>query len=347
MIRKIVYGFDSSTETLGDALIPKGFRQSIQDYLRKADIHRVPYFSFGLAVYFLIIFAFIIDIFIILTPLFSNTSLLVKILVSLVVIPIIYVLLLLITMFLYRLIVDIKIQMKIGQMEKYLPDFLSALALNLRTGSTIDVALENSVDKDFGVLGEEIKLLVRRMRLGGGVDEAITEFQEKYKSDVINDTFQLILLSWKKGGNTAGLVERIYDNIRSSRFLTEKIIASVTNYRIFLTVLALGIAPAMFSLTYHLIDLIRRISSELTSTPDSAALPFTVNAVRLVDAHFITFSVLSVLLVAICVAFINSIVSSGKAKTAYKNMILYAVGSYAAYQLFLWVFGVFFSLFAV
>jgi archaellum biogenesis protein FlaJ (TadC family) len=340
--------FRSSTVTIGDAIIPKKIRTSVQNYLRRADVQTVNYFAYGLAVYILIILSFIlVGTLLFVSPFFINISTGIRFFLIIPFVPIIFIVLFSLTLFFYKVYIDLRIRIKINQMEDKFPEFLSVLALNLRTGSTFDVALENSTDKEFGVLSEEIKLVVRRTKLGGGVEEAINEFRLKYKSDLINDTFQLLLLSWKKGGNTAALADRLYDNMKSDKFLNEKIVASVTNYKIFLNVLALGITPAMFALTYHLIELIKRITGELANVPNSTAMPFTINAIRINESHFVIFSVLAVLLVSVCIGIIINVVKTGSAKNAYKQLVIYAVLSYISYQIFMQIFSIFFSLFAV
>lgn len=339
--------FRFSTENLGDSIIPNKFRKHIHNYLRKAGIESVPYFAFGMMLYVAIIVAFLIDIFILTTPVFSNTDIIAKIIFSIFAIPILYGLIIILLTFIFRVYLDIKIQIKISQMEYYFPEFLNTLALNLRIGNVLDVALENSADKEFGILSEEIKLVVRNIRLGATEEEAINEFRKKYNSDMINDTFELILLSWKKGGNAGTLAERLYDNIKGSIFLKERIIASVTNYRIFLTALATVIGPAMFALTYHLIGLIKRIAGQVADVPKSVALPFQINQVNVNESHFIIFSVMCVILIAVAVAFIISYVKTGQAKQAYKQIIIYSVASFISFQIFLFLLGIFFSFFAV
>jgi pilus assembly protein TadC len=346
--KNIKRNFIEATENVGDAVIPKKARTNIQNYLRRADICKVPYFKYGLTAYGLIILSFILTgVFIFSSPFFLDIFLWQKLIVLVVFSLIFFILLFAISIFIYRVYIELLIQIKVNKMEYMFPEFLSALALNLRTGGTLDSALENSTDKEFGSLSEEIKLVVRRIKLGGGVEEAISEFRSKYKSELISDTFELILLSWRKGGDTASLVERIYDNTKSARFLNNKIIASVTNYKIFLTVLALGITPAMFALTYHLIDLIKRISLELSNVPNNVAMPFSINAIRMQESGFIWFSVLSVMLISICISIIISIVKSGDMKSVHKQLILYAALSVISYQFFMWVFSIFFSLFLI
>ena len=184
----------------------------------------------------------------------------------------------------------------------------------------------------FTALSDEIKIVVRNIRLGTTEDVALKEFMKKYDVDIINDTFELLLISWRKGGNTANLAEKIYENMKESRFLRDKIIASATSYRIFLTALAVVIAPAMFALTFHLIDLIRRIS-KITSNIQNSSLAISLNVVKINDAQFILFSTLCVLVISVSIAFIISVVKTGEAKHAYKQIIIYGVISFLSFQL--------------
>jgi archaellum biogenesis protein FlaJ (TadC family) len=334
-------------ETVGDSIIPKRFRKNILNYLERASIEDVPYFSFGIATSIIFILAVILDIFLMGTEAFANANIIVMIIVSVIIIPIIFFIFSLVATLAYRLYLEIKIYYKTKRMEEAFPEFLSELALNLKSGQGLEESLENSLEKEFGYLTGEIERVCKKVRLGIDIEVAIKEFTDSFDSEIIEETFDLIVTSWKKGAGTSQLVDRIYENLEVIRYLKRKVIASVTGYRIFLSIVTIVIAPIMFALAYYLIDLIRSITNQMTGYSTSAVFPIAINAVRINDQHFILFSTIAVIIVSVCTAMIISIIKTGTIKEGYKQMVLFAVAAFLSYRLSLIVFRIFFGMFNV
>ncbi|MBN2459932.1 type II secretion system F family protein [Candidatus Woesearchaeota archaeon] len=335
------------TETIGDAIIPKKQRKTVIHYLERASIPEVPYHGFGLAVYCLIILSIGIDLFFLTTRYAYNFNIIAKVVFSIIFIPIIFFLLLAIATFSYKLYLDAKIFYKTKKMEDVFPEFLSELSLNLKAGQGLEEALENSTEKEFGYLTEEIGRVCKKIRLGHDTDAAIKEFTNSFDSDVIEETFDLITTSWKKGAQTAQLVSRVYDNLQVTRYLKKKVVASVASYRIFLGVVTIIIAPAMFALSYHLIDLIKTMLAKITDVTTNVVLPIALSEVRLNNEHFIWFSALALMIIAVTTAMIVSIIKNGSIKEGYKQMIFYAVATILSYRIFMYLFSYFFQMFNV
>jgi archaellum biogenesis protein FlaJ (TadC family) len=332
---------------VGDSIIPKKLRKNILNYLERASIPEVPYFKYGIATYIIILISVILDVLFLSTSLFENASIAIMIVVFLLVLPIIFIVISIIVIICYRLYLDARIFHKVRKMEEMFPEFLAELALNLTAGQSLEDALDNSTEKEYGYLTKEIKKVSRRVKLGTEIEVALKEFTSNYNSEIIEETFDLIITSWKKGGKTSQLVERIYDNLDVMRYLRKKVIASVTSYRIFLSIVTIVIAPAMFALSYYLIDLIRSITSNISTTTTSVALPIAINAVRINEVHFSTFSALALILISICTAIIISIIKTGTIKEGYKQVAFYAAATLISYKIFMLLFEYFFALFNV
>ena len=343
----IAVKFRYFTELVGDAVIPKKYRKSILQYLEKASVSSKPYFGYGLATYGIIILSIVLSVLLLNTRYFGNLNLVLKIILSLVFIVAIFIFLTVIVIFFYRLYVDLLIYRKTREMEEVFPEFLAELSLNLKAGLSLEEAMENSLEKEYGHLNEEIEKVTKKVALGDDIETAIKEFTSSFKSYIIEETFDLIIISWKKGANTAKLIDRIYDNIEVIRYLKKRVVASVTGYRIFLSIITLAIAPAMFALAYHLIDLIRKISDKFLETAGSTYLPIILNPVMINDQHFMWFLVLSLVVVAMVTAMIISIIKNGTVKEGFKQIVIYAVFSYFAFLFFMFLFSNFFALFKI
>lgn len=331
-------------ESMGDGIIPKKYRKGVLKYLERASIEEVPYFKFGMGAIMILIASMIVDGLLMTAELFANALFAIP-LIFLMFLPLIFAIISLIVIFAYKLYLEAKIYYKVRQMEEMFPEFLSELALNLKSGQNLDEAIGNSTEKEFGYLGQEMEKVCKKVRLGTDVEAAIKEFTESYDSEIIGETFDLMVTSWKKGGTTSQLVDRIYENLEMIRYLRRKVIASVTSYRIFLSVVTIIIAPAMFALSYHLINLIKTITGTISEVSSNVVLPISINAVRINNVHFMWFSALALIIMSVCTAMIISIIKTGSIKEGYKQVVLFAAGSIISYRICLTIFQLFFATF--
>ena len=335
------------TELVGDAIIPKMYRRSILKYLERASISTIPYFKYGIAAYFAITAAIVLDALLLSTKHFGNVTWYLKVILALAFFPLIFIALSSILILFYKIYLDAIIYRKTRQMEDVFPEFLAEFSLNLKAGSSIEEAMANSTEKEFGYLNDEIQNIVKKVKIGMDVETAINEFTDNFKSDIIEETFDLIIISWKKGSKTTQLIDRIYDNITTTRFLKKRVVASVTGYKLFLSTITLLIAPALFALAYYFIDLIRAIINKISLTQTQAVFPIAINMIRINDAHFKWFSIMELIIVAVCTAMIISIIKTGTVKDGYKQLFFYALFSYISYSIFMFLFANFFAMFSV
>ena len=333
-------------EGLGDGIIPKKYRKGVLKYLERASIEEVPYFSYGVATIIIFLISVILDVLLMTTELFVNASFAIPFL-FLLLLPFIFTIISLAIIIIYKLYLEAKIYYKVRQMEEIFPEFLSELALNLKSGQNLDEAIGNSTEKEFGYLGQEMERVYKKVRLGIDIEVAMKEFTESFDSDIINETFDLMVTSWKKGGTTSQLVDRLYENLEMIRYLKKKVVASVTSYRIFLSIVTILIAPAMFALSYHLISLIKSITGTISEVSANVVLPISINAVRVNNSHFMWFSALALIIMSVCTAMIISIIKTGSIKEGYKQVVLFAACSVISYRICLTIFELFFSMFNI
>ena len=219
--------------------------------------------------------------------------------------------------------------------------------MNLKAGQNFEEALENSLEKEFGCLKDEIEQICKKIRLGTEVETAVNEFTRSYNSSIIEEAFNLIVLSWKKGARTPTLIDRIVDNIEEIRFLRKKVVASVGSYRIFLSVVTLIIAPAMFAMSFYLIRLIRGIINKVIESGGNQTVFFKINAIRVNEIHFIWFAYIALVLISLFCAAIISTIKSGTLKEGFMYLIYYPVISLISFRIFIFLFSIFFSYFKI
>ncbi|MBD3203271.1 hypothetical protein GF327_03185 [Candidatus Woesearchaeota archaeon] len=345
--RELKKKFRLFTEFIGDAVIPKKYRKDILNYHQRASVKEVPYYYFGLSVYLFFIIAVLLDILVLNSEIFSNINIFIGILLSVLFLPVIFVLVCLFNIFIYRLFLDARIYHKVRKMEEVFPEFLDELSLNLKSGLSLENAMENSLEKEFTYLNDEIERVCKKISVGNDLEESVKEFTGRFDSEIIEETFDLILISWKKGANTPPLVDRMADNIEETRYLQKKVIASVTSYKIFLSIVSLIITPAMFALAFHLVNLIRSMLNKISAVSRTSTVPFNIVRVRVDDSDFMLFSYLAIAIIAAFTSIIISVIMKGSIKDNYKEIFLYILGSLASYRVAMFGFSIFFSWFTI
>jgi archaellum biogenesis protein FlaJ (TadC family) len=334
-------------KTLGDWIIPKKYRKDILNYLERASINEVPYFMYGITTCIIFIISSIVSIIILNRDTFSNMPLFISFFLFFIIIISVFLTFTLIFTISYRFYLNAKIDYKIRKMEEVFPEFLSELSLNLKSGQGLEEALNNSVEEEYGYLSEEIERICKKVRLGVDVELAIKEFTTNFDSEVMEETFDLIVTGWKKGTAISQLVDRIVENLEVIRFLRRKIIASVTSYRMFLSLVTIIIAPAMFAISYYLINLIRTMTGKISAMSSNVVLPITITAVRVNTDHFQLFSILALIVMSVCTAMIISIIKTGAVKEGYKQMLIFGIASFISYKIAMVIFSYFFAMFNI
>ena len=339
-------GFRSFMEYIGDSIVPKKFRPGIIGILGRASIRDVPYFDYGVAALVLFFITMGLDLFIVSQRFFMNVPLFLRVPIFAFMFLPIFLILVSISISAYYLLLKSKIAAKIRRMEAVFPEFLEELSLNLKAGQSLVVALGNSTEEEFGDLTYEVQLICKKADLGIDLEVAVREFIESYNSDMLYETFDLILVGWRKGTKVTRIVDRVYENLMLTRHLRNKVIASVSNYRIFLSFVTVLISPAMFALSYHMISLVRNITSKILAVSANVVLPINIQAVRINDSHFIMFSYMALALISISTSMIISIIKTGTVEEGYKQIVVLTTLTMLSYAFFLFMFGKFFLVFA-
>jgi pilus assembly protein TadC len=338
--------WETFTMLMGAAAVPRSERTSIIRRLQLAKLDAHPYLLYGVTMYAMSALAFVAAI--IASLMFAGvTSPVATVLLAVFFLILFMGVGVLLTRLVLRLIIDTRIAYRVQAMEEELPDFLAELSLNLKSGLSLHQSIARASAEDFGELSEAMRHVATKVRLGYGLEEALRDFIEGYPGDQLRDTFELILISWRKGASTPKLIDRMVSNMKVMRNLREKISASVANYRIFLATITVLVAPAMMALSFHVIDLIRSITTEVMLVTSSATLPFSVQAVQFDDVHFMWFSALTLVVIATFISLIITYIEKGSLNGGRKQLFIYIATSLGSYFFFMMLFTVFFRLFQV
>lgn len=344
-----------SPEQFGNAFIPQRIRPYIRKYVEKAGQTEVPYKAFGIIFFAVILLTFFIWAIYIFIPLMTGDEkirilgYIIKIspvsmffinFLSWIVIPLILSALAMLCIWLYY---ELIIYKRTKEIEDILPDFLQAVSVNLRAGMTFDKALWNSVSPDFEVLSKEIEIVAKKSMTGRDIENALQDFSDKYKSGIVKEAIELIIIGLKSGGSVTDLLDRLVANLRQTSNLKKELIAAVSGNIFFITIIAVVISPILFALSYNLLIIIQSLGGRLGGAGNAIMGGFSFGTEAVKPADFILFSKLAVLSISLLSAMIISNIKSGNLKGGFKYLPIFTIISYIIYLLALAAFNMLFG----
>ncbi len=328
-------------ERFGRAFIPRKIRPGLRAYILKTGMNKVPYAFFGAL--FLVSAVFAVIMFVLyVNPLFIQGK---------------HPLLGLLFSFIGWIILQggfiagiilfivsalsVKVYRRTKEMENALPDYLSLVITNLRGGMSFEKSLWGAIKPEFGVLSEEITIVSKKVMTGNDATDALVEFSMKYESPILRRAMDLIIGELRTGGRVAEVIEKIVDDMVKSRELHAEMSASVITYMIFIGVIVMAIAPVLFALAFHLLNIVLDFASSLGSQLNNTAMGISINISR--DAvntnYFKWFSMLALGVIAVFSSMIVSIIEKGNIKEGLKYIPMFLISSELVYIIVMFALG--------
>lgn len=328
----------------GKAFVPKKIRPGLRRYLLKAGITKEPYTFFGIMFYI----CFGLSLLLYLTFIFPNLDVIVDKLLptasdSLVAGAsglVAFIFFLLTTLaFIFVVVVviyfslDLIIYNRTKRLEEILPYFFDVLSANLKGGLSFDKALWMSIKPQFGILSNEIAIAAKKVMTGHDIDEALMEFAEKYDSPMLKRSLDLVIGQIQEGGKVAEIIDKVTQNLKSTKELKEEMTASVLSYVIFISIIVMFIAPALFALSKNLFEVIKTVINVLASSIDSSttSLGFDISEITIDKKIFDYFSQVALGIIALFASMIVSIIEKGSIKSGVKYIPMYVITSQIVY----------------
>jgi len=221
---------------------------------------------------------------------------------------------------------------RIKKLENVFPDFLQLMSSNLKAGMTVDRAMLLSSRPEFSPLDEEILNTGKDIATGKDIEQAFINMSKRIGSEKINKVILLLISGIRSGGDLAVLLEETSTSIRQRELLEKKASSNVTMYVIFIFVAVSFSAPALFSLSTVLVELMTAIFSELPVT-STANLPFTLSKIN-ISTNFVNyFSLVFIIIIDILASLILGLINKGEEKQGLKYLPFILIISLAVFFL--------------
>jgi flagellar protein FlaJ len=227
---------------------------------------------------------------------------------------------------------DYRIYRRTKEIEDVFPDFLQLSSSNIAAGMPVDRALWYAIRPGFGVLAKEMEEVAKATMTGEDLETSLLRFAEKYNSNTIRRSINILIEGMRAGGEIAELLNKIALNIDDMKIMRKEMAANVTTYAIFITFAAVVIAPFLFALATELLIIITRITGSLDLASTTTIFSFSAPDPSAIW-NFKVFSVVMLTVTTVFSAAIVSIIKHGRVMEGIKTMPVYAVISLVIYYI--------------
>ncbi|MEM0465873.1 MAG: type II secretion system F family protein [Candidatus Pacearchaeota archaeon] len=212
-----------------------------------------------------------------------------------------------------------KLSGRIKKIEEIFPDFLQLMSSNLRAGMTIDKSILLSSRPEFAPLDEEILKTGKDIATSKNIESALLDMSKRIGSEKIHKTILLIISGIRSGGDLAILLEEISRNMREREFIEKKAYTNVLMYVIFIFLVVSILAPALFSLSNVLVEMLTKILSNVPKLDSSPiAMPFTLSKISISTIFTNYFSIIFILVIDLLASLVLGLISKGEEKQGLK-----------------------------
>ncbi len=104
-----------------------------------------------------------------------------------------------------------------------LPDILDQVSGSMLAGSTFTNAVQNMVDQNNGPIKQEFSLMLREVRMGTGLEDALDNLAERVKSEDMDIVVSAATIARDVGGNLAETLSRLAESLRKKNEMEKKI----------------------------------------------------------------------------------------------------------------------------
>ena len=177
----------------------------------------------------------------------------------------------------------------------------------------------------------EIEIVAKKVMAGEDTEKAIKDFADKYDSNLLQESMDMIIVGLRSGGDVSDLIDKIVENVKDASYLRKELVASVTSYIIFISIIAIVISPALFALSFNLMTIIQSLGEKLAGSTAGGVVGFSLDYQTIDTEDFILFSKISVIIISSMSSVIIADLREGSIKAGLKYILLFIPISYFIY----------------
>jgi pilus assembly protein TadC len=241
---------------------------------------------------------------------------------------------------LFHVVLDLRIFERRVAIEEVLPDYLQLTSANIRAGMPIDRALWLAVRPRFGVLAKEIEMVAKQTMSGEELEKALQNFADKYDSQILKRSVNLLIEGINAGGEIGDLLNKISINIKESQLLRKEMSANVTTYVIFIGFATMIAAPFLFGLSYQLLNNITTIMASVEMPAGQNVMGMSLGgAVGISLNDFKIFAYTSLLVTSFFSAVLVASIKKGDVKAGVKYIPVFMITAVVVFRIAISIMG--------
>lgn len=217
--------------------------------------------------------------------------------------------------------------------DEILPDALRLISSNIRSGLTPDKAFLLSARPEFGPLEKQIRDSAKLTLSGLSIEEAIKNIPKKINSKALRRSIDLLVEGISRGGNLAGLLDELANDIRQTKILRNEVQAFVMMYAIFIF-FAAGIgAPLLYGISSFLVKTMQEMGSRVSidqSVPTSMKF-MTFQGIEISQDFLMYYISISLGITAFFGSLLMGLIQEGKEKAGLKYIPILLIVSLSVF----------------
>lgn len=217
------------------------------------------------------------------------------------------------------------------QVEINLPEYISLLSSNIKSGLTLEAAIVASCRKEFGILDKIFRNIGKEIYSGKTIEEVLKKYSKKYKIEVLQRFLYLLEEGIKKGSKISDLLFEISEDLRNRNVLKKELSAIVSLYSMFIFFAVAFGMPVLFGITTYFVHTIQTIAPKEFEAKLPINVPLTFKGFD-IDVNFIkNFAILTIFVTSFFSSMIIGALREGNEKIGLKYFPLILLISISIY----------------
>jgi archaellum biogenesis protein FlaJ (TadC family) len=230
------------------------------------------------------------------------------------------------------LVLHFRVEDRKRRIENVLPDALQIIAANIRAGLTPLAALRTAARPEFGPLEEEVRCVTAKSLGIESFTDALMEMSKRIKSEILERTVALFIVSMRSGGSLAVLLENAADDILEGQELRRQLIAGTNMYIVFILFAVLIGMPALLSISIEFVNMISSLQANSVSSSLSGEVGLVTQAPVSADFLF-DVSLVTIVGTSLTVSMLIGVIHDGKELNGLRYTLYLIVASVMVFLL--------------
>jgi Flp pilus assembly protein TadB len=192
--------------------------------------------------------------------------------------------------FAWYMILFLLVERRSNAANKDLPNALSVISANMRSGMTPFHAVKKAGDDDFGLLSVELKRATTRSIGTKPFTDYVLEISSRIRSSQVNRSLRLFVASLRSGGRVVDLLLELSQDISERLSLKKNLMTYMTTNVMFIMFIVVVGMPGLLAISVYFLDTITVIQTQNAAALASSNIGFGGGEIVITSAFLINIS---------------------------------------------------------